>query len=325
MKKTELENNIQLLWKELESCACGVTRAIPDCDPVFMLKADNGSISFLLRFSKKKNFRITKKEYVNISIECIHLSEEYDAIDVTLNSHPFRSTFTVIAADVVIKATKANNEDERLKMFLDRLYTWSNVFKRGANTLLSEDEQLGLYGELTFLKDLCESTNLSVDEIVNSWKGAIKEDKDFQLKNRAVEIKSSSKQDKVVEISNIRQLDESGLEALYLHHYEFARTVGGKNTLPDKVNEIREIVKESPAYDVFEDLLISVAYFDKDASEYTKSYTLIEDYTYLVGANFPRIVASMVPGITEVKYKVNLGNCGSFMIKTLDMFEALTR
>jgi hypothetical protein len=62
-------------------------------------------------------------------------------------------------------------------------------------------------------------------EVIDAWKGADAEDKDFQFHNVGIEVKSSHKQDKLVKISNIRQLDTAGFDAVYLYYYSFAKVL----------------------------------------------------------------------------------------------------
>jgi hypothetical protein len=55
---------------------------------------------------------------------------------------------------------------------------------------LTAEEQRGLYGELFFLRKYLSSNN-NYSEVINSWLGPHKEIKDFQLRQWAVEVKTS--------------------------------------------------------------------------------------------------------------------------------------
>ena len=160
-----------------------------------------------------------------------------------------------------------------VSIFCTKVNSWKNIFSRGINEALTPEEQVGLYGELELLKAIINE-GIPTNEVIDAWKGADAEDKDVQFHNPGIEVKSSIKQDKLVKISNIRQLDSTGYDELYLYYYSFAKSNGGANTLPAQIDEIRSLLVGSPFLDEFESKLLNAGYSDSDKDNYKASYTV---------------------------------------------------
>ncbi len=314
MDKLELEKLIDETWAELIATNDNVYRSMSGVNPNLMVMSADGTISFMVRFGNSIKPDITKKKYANVSISLEHITSAIDAIVVTLNESRFRNTFKVIATDIIYAAMLMTNEKDMVNIFCNKLNTWSYIFKAGIDNKLSEEEQVGLYGELTFIKKLLEETQIAESAIVEAWVGPNGEDKDFQYCNYAVEIKSSLNMANQLKIANLKQLDGTGLTALYLYHFAFAKTEGGPNTLSALIEELRNALSSSPVADIFEDKLISVGYLDEDKERYTRSYVIQNESAYLVDITFPKIISSMVPGVINAEYTIDLNGCISNMI-----------
>lgn len=326
MDKNQLEQQIDAIWQQLSVNPQIGYQSIQGY-PNLMLMAGKDTLSFLVRYSNSIKPDIKKVKYSNvtISIEQLSANVKVDAIVVTLNVPQFRSIFRTVAVDVFYACLPITNEQERVAEFCRKLNTWSGIFKKGSSTLLSKEEQLGLYGELTFIKALMDDSTVSKSDIIAAWKGPDKEDKDFQYKNYAIEIKSSANQMNHPKINNIRQLDETGLTALYLYHYSFARTDGGIRTLPALIADVRNCLYGSASADMFEEKLTETGYLDSDAGSYTSNYTLQDEDAYLVDASFPKITASMCPGILNVEYYIDLAPYSNHIVQYMYLIDILNK
>ena len=144
------------------------------------------------------------------------------------------------------------------------------------------------------------------DYVINGWNGSDGEDKDFQYSGYGVEVKSSTQQNHIIHISNIRQLDDIGYKALFLQYNSYSKVAGGINTLPQLVVDIRNQLN-GIALDSFESALLHRRYFSKDESNYTDGFTPIYDETYVVNNTFPRIIPNNVmTGVLDAKYEIDL-------------------
>ena len=182
-------------------------------------------------------------------------------------------------------------------------------FLKSARSSLSLEMQRGLYGELCFLEQLIKDHG---ENLVTSWSGAKATSKDFEFDGSAIEVKATfSTTPQVLKISNLFQLDDTGLNSLYLLHecFEIAQT--GAGTLSDKVTLIRKMLEgTSENLQHFNKMLKAYGYVDEDQEMYTENYRLIRSQTYEVTEGFPRLTKQMAPeAVVSAKYEISLGAC----------------
>lgn len=307
---TSMNNNylqtIDALWTALLKEDVGVMRRVDGVNAPFYLMACNEVKSFLVTVNAKRRLDIKFKQFENVDIHSLKFTADLSGIVVSLTNPRFYSVFLVIAADMAASLAALNTEEEVIAVYSKKINQWQSIFNKRYETILTAEQQLGLYGELYFIKELID-LQLHVDTVLESWQGALKEDKDFLIGPNAIEIKTSSKPDNLVKISNIRQLDEHGFDHLVLHHYTFVKAADGETTLPALVSELRDIVAESPIPQVFEEKLICAGYFDKDAENYKTSYSLLSEDYYRVIDGFPRITPqNAMNNVLDVNYIIDL-------------------
>ena len=137
-------------------------------------------------------------------------------------------------------------------------------------------------------------------------------------------MKSSIKQDKLVKISNIRQLDSTGYDELYLYYYSFAKSNGGANTLPAQIDEIRSLLVGSPFLDEFESKLLNAGYNDSDKDNYKASYTVAYEECFKVEDKFPKIIKGVVmDAIIDTSYIVDLNVCDEFEVSYNEFMDTI--
>jgi hypothetical protein len=143
-----------------------------------------------------------------------------------------------------------------------------------------------------------------------------------------VEAKSTTSNDPAeVYISNIRQLDATGVLTLFLCHLVFDARRGGEESLPEIVDDVRHIVVvQAPARSLMlEEKLLACGYLDADRHRYMDlEYSLRFYNFYSVSDEFPRLLESDIPnGVEEVTYSVNLNACRAFERSFEDVKKAL--
>jgi len=195
---------------------------------------------------------------------------------------------------------------------LDR---WKEFFS-GNSEILSEGMQTGLYGELYLLKQLALE-GVPIGTACGAWTGSKRTNQDFEFGLTSIEVKSSAAVDATrVQITNARQLDDTGLDNLYLARMVFDARQGDSATLPMLVEELRALLdSEAPEMSLnFKEKLFKAGYFDRHAEHYAgRSYSEREQNFYEIGDDFPRLIVAVLPnGITKVSYELSLEGCGSF-------------
>lgn len=325
MKRNELIKHIELTWENLKEEGVATMLKVDESKAPIYLRANDQTVAFLLATATTNELDIKPKKYNNVSISIEKLSTETRGIVVTLNNQRFLDTFSKIAADVISATMPIDSETESVSIFTQRINSWRNIFSRGPMLILTAEEQVGLFGELEFIKALINE-NIPTGEVIDAWKGADAEDKDFQFQDIGIEVKSSHKQDKLVKISNIRQLDNAGYKELYLYYYSFAKSNGGSNTLPMQIDEIRSLLVGSPYLEEFESKLLNVGYNDADKESYKACYTMTYEDAYLVEDSFPKIsVINVMPGILDASYTIDLNMCNDAIVTYNDLIKRLKR
>jgi hypothetical protein len=231
----------------------------------------------------------------------------YEAIDV----------FVVFIARLCEIVEQCEGSKEAVGEALGQIELWRHFFAGAASQALSENQQTGLYGELSMFQRLVRD-GLEVAVAVKAWTGASKTNQDFEFSRVAIEVKSTASINaKEVSITNIRQLDTTGLDFLYLTRFAFDVRRGNENTLLSIVTDLRDLVSAEAAHlkTVFEQKLLSAGYRDEHAGDYEdRSYTLRNLEFYQVRDDFPRLEENGLPdGVSEVKYHVNLHGCGQYV------------
>lgn len=203
---------------------------------------------------------------------------------------------------------------------------WKEFFS-GSSEILSEPAQTGLYGELYLVNKLI-SAELPVANVVEAWTGSKRTNQDFEFGRASIEVKSTVAVDATnVNITNVRQLDDTGLERLFLARLILDARQGDEHTLPALIDQVRATLqKEAPEkYLMFEEKLIQADYQDKHATHYAnRAYSERAIDIYQVDEEFPRLVEAALPtGITKVNYEVSLANCQQFKTDTDKTFAEL--
>ena len=316
--KTDINRSIDSLWMQLLSSEVGVMRKLDDIKAPFYLMASNNVKSFLYTIPKDKKVDILPKKYENVEIQLTPLTKDISGIIVSLTNSRLYSVFLVIASDIASSLMGNLSDEEALLTFVQKVNQWKSVFNRKYEAMLNPEQQLGLYGELFFMKSLIEE-GLDPIYVLDAWKGAIKEDKDYLFFSVAVEIKSSSKTDKLVKISNIRQLDSTGFDHLFLYHYSFVKSPDGDRTLPAIIENLRSLFAATSNPEMFEEKRLCAGYLDKDADNYKTNYTHTNENCYAVIKDFPRITPTNVMiNVLNAEYIIDLNASSGYIVSYQD-------
>jgi hypothetical protein len=231
-------------------------------------------------------------------------------VSITLNRHSFSDLFQFLATDIVEHCVSATTEADAMSRLYTRLDHWRRFSEKSGEEGLSVLEQTGLFGELLFLRNLLAHGVDSV-KAVRAWHGPYRDNQDFCFGPKAVEVKASSSNNaNQVAISNTRQLDNTGLEELYLYHVSLDRRNGSGESLPTAVASLLTQFRKSGSEceELFESLLMLQGYHHSQSNLYDLlGYTLRSQQLYEVKSGFPRIIESdLASGVVEASYKIDL-------------------
>ena len=251
---------------------------------------------------------------------------------VRLRDAASADVFTALAEDVAPRVAAATRTVDAVAALLGRLRRWQQ-FLAAAQVGLSREEERGLWGELHTLKTHLIPALSPVDAVA-AWKAGSAAHQDFQCPAGALEVKTTAaKQPQSVRITSERQLDDTGVGALFLHvvavdEREVAPAATAPGTsLPGLVGELRLTLANTATTAVFEDRLMECGYFDLHAPRYEgRRRTVRSEQTFRVVAGFPRLTESVLPpGVGDTSYAVSLAACLPFSTTTPEMLAALSQ
>lgn len=227
--------------------------------------------------------------------------------------------FELVISDLCDKIVILQDKKDLFSTIVSTLSEWEFFFEKQEHELMSLERQKGLVGELYFLKDYLFH-NYSHAEAIQFWTAPNGTNHDFQISDKAIELKTTSgKQHKKFTISSEKQLDNTGLNNLYLSLY----SVNLHHNMPDKtlpalINNIYSQIKDdSVATFLFQIKLTKYGYLEGYEEKYLTGYSLSEIRFFEVKEGFPRLLGRNLPdGVGDLKYSVAVAACTPFEIKT---------
>lgn len=239
-----------------------------------------------------------------------------------LTSPRYRDVFMSLAEDICKVVSVETDAQSALQKMHRRLYRWQEFLKRHREEGLSPEQRVGLFGELEILQEVFLKT-LEPVHAIQGWRGCKKAHQDFQYQGFALEVKATrAVTPDRIHISNIQQLDEEGVDEMFLSLVWLHQNESSGRSLPAIIAEIRSTLSD-PAETLFNEGLMEVGYLDIHQSIYEKELYQVRKITvFLVGEGFPRLTHSMIPdGIKGVKYQISIDACGPFLVEE-DAFQS---
>lgn len=236
--------------------------------------------------------------------------------------------FAEMVGDVAgaMDAVREEGEERLLRTLLSRIRSWQEFMRRGLQTL-SPEAEIGLVGELSFLRALLES-GIPAPLAVEAWVGPLDGVQDFELGTGAVEVKATlASQGFPAKIGSLEQLDDSLRKPLFIAGVRFSQRESGMN-LPEFAASVREtLCGDQEAVRMFGDRLLAAGLHEAHADRYPRRFIHEEMRIVEVGEGFPRIVPGTVPdGIRRAVYEIDLDRTpgpGAGIVKVLERLGVL--
>ncbi len=252
--------------------------------------------------------------YITLLLEL----QQIDAIDV----------FITFVARVCEEMNVLQKPTDAVRSVIALVERWKDFFS-GSSELLTEACQTGLYGELYLMSGLYKAS-VPLSKVVRAWTGSKRTSQDYEFGKVSIEVKSSAAVDSAtVNITNIRQLDDTGLDLLLLNRVLLDARQGTEHTLPDLIGYLRATIAEQAHEMVldFEEKILQTKYRDKHAEHYAnRTYAERAMEFYEVREGFPRLLESDLPaGVTKASYEITLENCEPFERTAEDVYEVMRK
>lgn len=265
----------------------------------------------LVLLSPSKPDKVRKTSAIDVDLDKI--SDSQYKLAFHLNDSSMDGIFLKFCDDLVESTRVINDEAIGMTFVCKRYNSWKKLFYKLNKTTLSDSQQMGLIGELLFLKeDLFKQYDYM--EAINAWSGCDKTHKDFSINDDWYEIKSSAINSLTIKISSIEQLDSDNDGTLVV--YEFEKMSGEYNglTLNTVVNDLLSMLSDEE-----EDLMIEKlkAAGWEMCDEYDKTcFRPVSKNYYLVNNDFPKISKNDLKiSIMEVQYQILKRDLNDFLIR----------
>ena len=228
-------------------------------------------------------------------------TKNYNSLLFCFNSQDNSSLFYNFCEDIINQTENYTGTDGYVEI-INRYNQWKKMFY-GSSKLLSENEIIGLIGELMFLKDYAIN-EYGTTTGLNGWSGPEPTHKDFSFDNRWYEIKTINSAKNSVTISSIEQLDSENEGRLIVYTLEKMSPSFRGITLNALVQKVMDLLTLDTDKDIFMEKLKQVGYAYNDIYDnYVYNYVCRD--SYIVGADFPRLKGANLPiGIGRVQYEI---------------------
>jgi hypothetical protein len=228
-------------------------------------------------------------------------------------------------SEIAKNVVKLKDEKQLMNCLTKEFEDWKNYFINITDEL-SREKQLGLYGEMFFLKNVLMK-KIGIQRAMSSWKGYDGERHDFEIPSISFEVKATeTKAPFRIKISNEKQLEIGKLKYLYLVVYNIVSSESNIGDLPLIVNSIINSLKQHPILlTEFKKNIMRVGYDFSSENKYNRSYTILnlKNENYNITDKFPTILTSDInklkstKAILDVKYSINMDACSKFIVKQI--------
>lgn len=191
---------------------------------------------------------------------------------------------------------------------------WRRFWGQLPRSLLSREEQVGLFAEVWFLLHwLVPACGSAV--ATQRWRGPFAARHDFEWSGRSVEAKASTVvRGGVFRIHGLDQLDPPSGGELLFFALRLREEAGAPHSLPGLIAETRTALEtDAEALTRFETTLAQGGYSPLHETDYAQTlWRIVEERLYSVDATFPKLTPASLPGglppgISEIVYTLDLG------------------
>lgn len=212
----------------------------------------------------------------------------------------------------IIESTRTNRKEDGFAPAVERWETWIKFFSK-TSLPLSENEILGLIGEIYFLQNVMVA-KYGQDLTLESYIGTDRAHKDFEVQDTWYEVKSIHNAARTVKISSIQQLDSSQSGHLEVLTFDQSTPSYEDNiTLNSIISNLRNSLDRKWQLK-FDEKMRKAGYIeDERYDEYNYIFVRLDEYK--VSDDFPKLSKDSLPlGITKASYEIDISAIQRFKV-----------
>lgn len=275
------------------------------------------SQSMFIRLPINPRASIPPNPYVELAVKILK-DETGSVLEITTTTDRLFREFHRFAG--IITEDFEEPRQTAVGAFETAIHRWRELISRKG--LLTDEQQLGLQGELAFLRALLR---VHGPQSVLAWTGrnqSFPERHDFRIGTIEIEIKSTRSSHRHHIIHGLSQLQASASYKLYIFSIRFESAgVGGGRSLCDEIKDIRLTLGNAELeLKEFNGRLLASGFRDEEAEHYQKKL-ILADLPMLIAVDdsCPRITRQMISNelpselaarIDDLSYRVNLEGIG---------------
>lgn len=236
---------------------------------------------------------------------------EYNTLRFSLCHEEVSGLFYKFCEDLVEQTRDLKDKSEGYNSIINRFYLWKKLFVSSKKAFLSENEIMGLIGEILVIRDIL-IPELGSTKALKSWSGQELTHKDFSYDDTWIESKAVSKSAQTVKISSLEQLASENPGKLIVHRLEKMSTAYNGITLNKLILETKQTFDQYDEQDVF---MSKVSLQGYEYNNYYDDfvYELVDCKKYTVNSDSPKITKSQVPSaIEKASYEISMSEISEF-------------
>ena len=301
-------------WTELKNVHTRIRVLKSHPLQLYVSKSGDGNRVFIFSLEKiNQEIKIPKFESLITTID----TDDSEIVFELLNAD-FSDTFDSFLFDLVVHSARYDQK-QASDIVLNRLARWTKMFKAGGSSGLSEEELLGLLGELITIQQLI-ATGKNIPYIIESWRGPHGDATDVGTEDFRVEVKTKrSTQHNFVDISSADQL-RTDEDPLYLNRILLKPSETGGISVAGMVSEIKTTIESSGNDSSILKSKLAMIGFVWEQIENNNLFEIVRIDCYEVTDMFPRINATdLQQEISNVRYRIDLTNLDKYLVNLEDV------
>lgn len=268
-------------------------------------------------------FEDENRKGISITLKNIdtHDRGSFNVLDFSCKRNDFKNNFILIINEIIEESIKSNKLFESVKSIINK---WFYFLQKPKQEQLSENEIIGLIGELLSIKDLNEF--IKMETVIESWVGPLKIKRDFIFKNTEIEIKTSStKKGHVHTVHGFDQLSALKDGQVYVYSWNISKDLTMQSfSLNTIVSEIVDICGDNTILiEKFYEKLNLLKFDSRDSELYEEfKFRLIDKKLFIVNKSFPKIDRNsfnfkLNSMYLDLNYTIDLNNLESIELKNI--------
>lgn len=232
----------------------------------------------------------------------------------TLMFEEFLVEFAALTSAMARSVTGITSEALAIKKQQEAYEKWVLFYRRTRKFPLSAAR--GLFGELSAMKELADSRDISIGEVFTSWHGPQGGPQDFVFEGKqAVEVKTMQPSRNKVTISGTEQLDFPGSLELWIYRVSDGLNENQGSNLNTLVASVSTKLSTIQRHD-FQQLLDLIGFDPENPICKERYFEAVSQDIYLVKDGFPKIKGvDLHPAIQHVEYELVTSHIEDFKLQ----------